>query len=45
MSDSTVAKLLHVSQTPESEDVEILLPDPISIDRSQTVTPKMIWIY
>ena len=32
MSDSTVAKVLHVSQTPESEDVEMLLPDPITID-------------
>ena len=32
MNDSTVAKVLHVSQTPQPEDIETLLPDPISID-------------
>ena len=32
MSDATVAKVLHVSQTPEPEDIEMLLPNPISID-------------
>ena len=32
MSDNTVVKVLHVSQTPEPEDVEMLLADPISID-------------
>lgn len=32
MKDSTVAKVLHVSQTPEPKDVEKLPADPISID-------------
>lgn len=32
MSDETVANVLHVSQTPQPEDIEMLQPNAISID-------------